>query len=231
MENGKNRFIIASYDKRNIFNPNFPADTQARRYQILVKKVTYDIIAALSALFNNGADPKAIEGPIRASILTQDGKFKPTILQQINFNGENYSGKLRALLYMLDESDANYKKNREICLKSPLRLAINKLCNEKFNDFKLKPDSEFIKSNTTTAALACYCLDNELPIGIDIFKMISTLVGQDSRGKYYLQDNATLTQEEEMVDAICSFATSLQSGSRFKSNCTKVAEASLENER
>lgn len=136
--------------------------------------------------------------------------------------------KLKFLVLAL--GDKEHPENREIFNNSFLSNTLlstlfsgGDLCDERNNwsNYKIIPDckdEEIKNKNSLTAAFRIYRDDPNTPIGLNLVKIIDSLVTKDTSGNYKLEENLDIKEKAEMLEAINMQIDALKSNKRFTDN-------------
>ncbi len=142
---------------------------------------------------------------------------------QTNVNTNNLGSKLR---FLLVELDSNPESRKTFCSSSfylHLRSLFKGDCAYKnvWGDYKLTDISDAPKyvskdNSALSNAINIYANDPEAEIGIDMAKVIDTIVTTDQYGNYILKPNEDLKASAQLYDAVAEQTRILKSTEGFR---------------
>lgn len=190
-----------------------------KEQRIMIKENNYYLSFIFHTIILNEGKTDKLPPAYRKKIL-QGQLYYPDNKTGVNSN--NLGEKLKALFIALDKPE-----NRELFRKSYVALALQTLITgktieseENWADYKSTPNCPSDLKNKKAifqAAFACYRNDDHTPVGINMSKLIDSIVIKDEKGKYVLKDT-TAEQGDLMMQATAKQVNVMKNIPSFKDN-------------
>lgn len=207
-----------------LFDKDFAKTSGLSQEQITyLKGNNIFLFSILSNIFTGNGDPAMAKEKLpqhMMQVLTGELYYTDS---ETGFNTNDLGGKFKYLLLELDKSP----KAREIFTKSFFTKSLKKLfignawkeSKTSWADYKLKSNSQLpayvsAQDNTLVGALNIYA-NNGNEVGIDMSKVIDTIIGKDKDGNYVIKPTVDLGTINQLTEAVAEQTKILKTSQKF----------------